>query len=88
MKAIHNERRKSSLEASFASQFETRDIVKNGVRLQKCIGTIGAIEYLKSQGVMGAVITRVLSGGSMRESDRTVSVPDDLALPLAFSSPA
>lgn len=46
------------------------DIVRQALRIQACLGTVGAVEYLKGRTVDGAVIRRVLDGARVRASDR------------------
>lgn len=55
-------------------------VVRQGIFLQTLIGTAGAVEYLKSRQVKGRVISRVLSGGAVREGDR--AGPDAAKPPL------
>lgn len=68
MEILQMDRRTTSQEKPRRPQQE--DIVKQGVRLQASLGTIGAIEYLKARDISGAVIIRVLSGGRLRVEDR------------------
>lgn len=44
-------------------------VITEGLVVQKTIGAVSAIEYLKSKGVSAPVIQRVLSGGAMRLDD-------------------
>ena len=44
--------------------------IRESLRVQRQSGTVSAIEYLKSAGVGGAVIQRVLSGAATRSDDR------------------
>lgn len=68
------------------SRFNQRGIefddctVRHGLIVQRQAGTIGAVEYLKTSGVGAAVITRVLSGQSLRDEDRQMLALDDEAL--------
>jgi hypothetical protein len=50
---------------------DTSEIVRHGILLRACLGTIGAVEYLKTHGTCGAIITRVLAGERMRDEDAT-----------------
>lgn len=70
METLHVERRvqPASAHGRAYPQASPR-IVRTGIVLQAQAGTISAIEYLKSQGVAGAVIARVLSGGHLRAED-------------------
>jgi hypothetical protein len=45
-------------------------IVRQGMRIQARLGTIGAVEYLKARDVGGAVIRRVLTSQQVRADDR------------------
>jgi hypothetical protein len=45
------------------------DTVEQALRIQACLGTVGAVEYLKGRAVDGAVIGRVLTGARVRMSD-------------------
>ena len=45
------------------------DAVRQALRIQACLGTIGAVEYLKGRAVGGAVIGRVLTGARVRVTD-------------------
>lgn len=47
----------------------TSDAIRESLLVQRQTGTVSAIEYLKSNGVSGAVIQRVLSGHAMRSED-------------------
>jgi hypothetical protein len=51
---------------------KTTRIVREGVLLQPCLGTVGAIEYLKAHDVSSAVIARVLSRERMRQEDQAM----------------
>ncbi|WP_379678704.1 hypothetical protein [Massilia consociata] len=42
------------------------DAIRQGVLLQTCCGTLGAVEYLKAHDVASRVIHRVLSDGFVR----------------------
>lgn len=44
-------------------------VVTQGLLVQKTVGAVGAIEFLKSKGVSAAVIQRVLSGAPLRRDD-------------------
>lgn len=56
-------------------------IVRQALRLQACIGTAGAVEYLKAYDLRAQVIGRVLSGGMVRGED----LGPRIATPLAAS---
>lgn len=45
-------------------------VVRQGMVIQASMGTRSAVEFLKRQGVHGAVIHRVLMGDQVRRSDR------------------
>jgi hypothetical protein len=66
--------RRARLPAASASADLTRTtrIVRQGVLLQACLGTVGAVEYLKRHEVSGAVIGRVLSGERVRQEDQAL----------------
>lgn len=59
MTNLHNERRSAG-----------SDTVRQALRIQACLGTVGAVEYLKGRAVDGAVIGRVLAGAHVRVSDQ------------------
>ena len=66
------ERRESRSRAyACTGSMETQEIVRQGILLQSCVGTLGAVEYMKANVICGAVISRVLSGGAIRQQDRT-----------------
>ena len=46
------------------------DVVRRGLLVQRDMGTISAIEFLKANEVEAAIIQRVLSGNAMRAEDR------------------
>jgi hypothetical protein len=70
MATLQLDRRTKSLRAAANSiQQAQHDIVKHGVHLQACIGTIGAVEYLKANGIASEIIVRVLSDGRTRSED-------------------
>lgn len=67
-----------------APDMETEaDIVQKGILLQATLGTIAAVEFLKSQGITGDIIARVLSGEHVRAEDRAA-----LALQAAVMRPS
>jgi len=74
--------RRTRLPASGANGFAPTDIVRQGIGLQACLGTVGAVEYLKANGINGVVIGRVLSGGQLREDDRAALARCDEACML------
>lgn len=45
-------------------------VVRRGLLVQRDMGTISAIEFLKANAVEAAIIQRVLSGNAMRTEDR------------------
>lgn len=76
METAHTERRAHNGAASEdPADAGAATIVRQAIRLQACLGTLGAVEYLKGQGVPSQVISRVLSGGSVREEDRSSPRP-------------
>ena len=46
------------------------DVVRRGLLVQRDMGTISAIEFLKANAVEAAIIQRVLAGNAMRVEDR------------------
>ncbi|WP_036168282.1 hypothetical protein [Massilia sp. 9096] len=44
-------------------------IVRQGMLIQACLGTIGAVEFLKAHDVGAAVIHRVLTSQQVRADD-------------------
>jgi hypothetical protein len=46
------------------------DVVRRGLLVQRDLGTISAIEFLKANAVEAAIIQRVLSGNAVRATDR------------------
>lgn len=46
------------------------DVVRRGLLVQRDMGTISAIEFLKAHAVEAAIIQRVLAGNAMRVEDR------------------
>jgi hypothetical protein len=76
MEMLSMDRRTTSSQVFAASgRGQQKDIVKQGIRLQASLGTIGAIEYLKARDISGAVITRVLADGRLRKEDRDAWAP-------------
>ncbi len=73
MESLHIDRR-ARLPAASASAdlIMTTRIVREGILLQACLGTVGAVEYLKTYAVSGAIIGRVLSGERVRQEDRAL----------------
>jgi hypothetical protein len=70
METFQVERRASySAPSHPASPIDAGKIVRHAVLLQGYAGTAGAVEYLKSNGISGTVIGRVLSGGVIRHED-------------------
>lgn len=56
-----------------SSESDATRIVQQGLLIQACLGTIGAVEFLKAHRIDGAVIQRVLTGGHIRAGDRPMS---------------
>lgn len=72
METLQAERRASySSSPQLSEPIEADKAVRQAVVLQGLVGTAGAVEYLKSNGISGAVIGRVLSGGAIRYEDKT-----------------
>lgn len=46
------------------------EIVRRGLLVQREMGTISAIEFLKANAVEAAIIQRVLSGNAVRAADQ------------------
>lgn len=46
------------------------DVVRRGLIVQRDLGTISAIEFLKANAVEAAIIQRVLAGNAVRAEDR------------------
>ena len=46
------------------------DVVRRGLVVQRDLGTISAIEFLKAHAVEAAIIQRVLGGNAVRNEDR------------------
>lgn len=67
-----NAERRTALSPRGANGSVPSEIVRQGIGLQTCLGTVGAVEYLKANGINGAVIGRVLSGERVREDDRAM----------------
>jgi len=70
MDTMHTERRAASAELP-----GTTRIVRQGLLLQAGLGTVGALEFLKSHAVSGAVIRRVLAHEQLREEDQAGPAP-------------
>ena len=75
MEHLRTERR-ADLPAHHVNAFAVTDVVRQGLGLQACLGTVGAVEYLKANGINGAIIGRVLSGGRVRDDDRAILADD------------
>lgn len=56
-----------------SSESDATRIVQQGLLIQACLGTIGAVEFLKAHDVDAAVIGRVLTGGRIRTADRPMA---------------
>lgn len=71
MDVIQVERR-AARRAAMADPASTQvaSIVRQGVNLQACVGTLSAVEFLKAHAVDSRVIHRVLSGGCLRQEDQ------------------
>ena len=71
METLQAERRAlNSSSPELSTPIDADKAVRQAVVLQGLVGTAGAVEYLKSNGISGAVIGRVLSGGAIRHEDR------------------
>lgn len=57
-------------QSSSSHETETAKIVRQAILLRACIGTVGAIEYLKTYGIDSKIITRVLTGDCVRGEDK------------------
>jgi hypothetical protein len=55
--------------AAGRARADTSNIVRHGILLRTCLGTMGAVEYLKAHGTDSTVITRVLTGEHVRGED-------------------
>ena len=78
MESLQIDRRARMPAASAGTDFpQTTRIVRQGLLLQACFGSVGAIEYLKSHEVGGALIGRVLSGERLREEDHALLAQQD-----------
>jgi hypothetical protein len=62
--------RRSSVNVEQHNRQYSADVVRRGLLVQRDLGTISAIEFLKAQGVEAAIVQRVLSGNAMRAEDR------------------
>ena len=67
--------------AAGADILRTTRIVRQGLLLQACLGTVGAVEYLKAHAITGAVIGRVLSGERVRQEDHVLAQDDTACSP-------
>lgn len=77
METLHAERRATETRAcTDRAAGDPATAVRQAILLQACVGTAGAVEYLKAHQLKGEVISRVLSGGSVREGDR--AAPDGI----------
>lgn len=56
-----------------SSESDTARVVQQGLLIQACLGTIGAVEFLKAHDVGATVIGRVLTGGEIRTGDRPMA---------------
>lgn len=71
METVQRERRKSCASTLARAQpIEVEQIVRQAIVLQTAVGTRGAVEYMKTHKIHGAVIGRVLSGGAIRARDQ------------------
>lgn len=72
MESLQIDRRKVSPPAAAAVDgASTTRHLRLAIGMQATVGTIGAIEYLKAQGIDSGLIVRVLSGGQVREEDQS-----------------
>jgi hypothetical protein len=62
--------RRSNTDAATPTREYDAQVVRRGLLVQRDMGTISAIEFLKAGGVEAAIIQRVLSGNAMRAEDR------------------
>lgn len=67
--------------AASADLLKTTRIVRQGLLLQACLGTVGAVEYLKAHAIAGAVIGRVLSGECVRQEDHALAQDETICNP-------
>ena len=67
--------------ATSADSLRTTRIVRQGLLLQACLGTVGAVEYLKAHAIAGAVIGRVLSGERVRQEDHVLAQDEPACSP-------
>lgn len=58
------------LPSPLSYETETTRIVQQAILLRACLGTVGAIEYLKARGIGSKLITRVLTGECVRGEDK------------------
>lgn len=71
METSYLERRKPcDVAAVCAVPVELEQFVRQGIILQASVGTRGAVEYMKAHRIDASVISRVLSGGAIREQDQ------------------
>lgn len=71
MEALQIDRRKTSPHtASPTDGVSTTRHLRLAIGMQATVGTIGAIEYLKAQGIDSGLIVRILSGGRVRGDDQ------------------
>jgi hypothetical protein len=62
--------RRSAVHAEPHRRQYDADVVRRGLLVQRDMGTISAIEFLKANAVEAAIIQRVLSGNAVRAEDR------------------
>lgn len=72
MEPLIDRRTSSALPSLSFSEANTTRIVQQGMAVQACLGSVGAVEYLKARRIDSKVITRVLTGGRVRCDDDTV----------------
>lgn len=71
MDAVQIDRRKTPPHAAAPTDgVSTTRHLRLAIGMQATVGTIGAIEYLKAQGIDSGLIVRILSGGRVREDDQ------------------
>jgi hypothetical protein len=69
MNIQHTDRRASDRQSEYGAKFDA-NAVRHGLAVQRRLNTSSAVEYLKANGVDGAVINRVLSSQTVRGEDR------------------
>jgi hypothetical protein len=70
MESLTIDRRAPTVDTDTSDAADARTVVQKGISIQTRLGTIGAVEYLKGQGIGGSVIHRVLASEQIRSEDR------------------